>query len=68
VKGGLRAVIVYALLLDLSARHLIIIDVMQSMNCLFALIDYTIKPMTASSRTRAARSCSLCSTTGTNLS
>jgi hypothetical protein len=42
MKGGVRAAIVYTLLLDLSAQHLMIIDVMQSMNCRFALIDSMI--------------------------
>ena len=39
MKGDNRAFTIYNLLIDLSEQHHIILDVMQSMNCLFALIN-----------------------------
>jgi hypothetical protein len=43
MKGGVRGVIVYTRLFDLSTQHLMIIGIMQSLNCLFAPIDSMIE-------------------------
>ncbi|OHT08011.1 hypothetical protein TRFO_23631 [Tritrichomonas foetus] len=39
MRGDNRAFVIYNLLIDLPSQHLMIVDVMQSMNCLFALIN-----------------------------
>lgn len=39
MKGGVRAYVAYNLMIDLSSQHLMMLDVMQSMNCLFSLIN-----------------------------
>ncbi|KAK8895837.1 hypothetical protein M9Y10_013722 [Tritrichomonas musculus] len=39
MKGDNRSFVIYNLLIDLSSQHLMIVDVMQSMNCLFALMN-----------------------------
>lgn len=39
MRGDTRAFVIYNLLIDLSSQHLMIIDVMQSMNCLFAIMN-----------------------------
>lgn len=42
MKGGIRAFVIYGLLIDLSSQHLMMLDVIQSMNCLFAMINTLI--------------------------
>ena len=39
MKGGVRAYVLYNLMIDMSSQHLMMLDAMQGMNCLFTLID-----------------------------
>ena len=39
MKGGVKAHVAYNLMIKLTSMHALIIDVMQGMNCLFALIN-----------------------------